>query len=449
MSAGGPPLAMLARPLRASERAAIERRFRAALRSGKTCELPATAFVSLYERGRAIGCVGHRDFASALAAARVDPRFGGARGREITVQLSLLVRGPTIAPAKVPSAITLGDDGLVAIDANGAIRAVLLPDVAADTQRDGDAMLRALVEKARATSEEEIAAVMLVHSERFVARPAVSRKRASRSMIDAAASWLAARIDADGAVAHGLDARSGRVHRTGPFHLGRAAVVIEALAAHDGHRAAVRRARRWLLASIDEGEGLPKTPAERAASLALAVRAGIACRPALLALANDAANEIARVRWHAAQIAVVLAEETPQAIADAALAAITEDAWAPWSVLAADVLGETAPARAGRARLARGIPSSGPHRGGVRTRSAPEVALTALAIEVLAPSKKHRAATARALGFLESQCLSSIDDVPASLDPALALGAFPLAPHADFLRCDVTAHAVLALLSSR
>src|SRR5262249_49053832 len=91
-------LTMLARPLRPRERRSTARDFAEALRSGTTFAPPATAFVSLYERGRTIGCVGHADFASALAAARVDPRFGGARedlGRA-TTQLSLLVRGRVV-----------------------------------------------------------------------------------------------------------------------------------------------------------------------------------------------------------------------------------------------------------------------------------------------------------------------------------------------------------------
>jgi hypothetical protein len=79
----------------------------------------------------------------------------------------------------------------------------------------------------------------------------------------------------------------------------------------------------------------------------------------------------------------------------------------------------------------------------------PEVAITALVVEVLASSPSHRAATRRALGFLASQQFARDRDVPAALDPTLALGAFPLAPHADFLRCDATAHALLAMIAAK
>lgn len=456
MSAGGPPLSMLARALRDDERRAIARRFTAAFRSRGACELPATAFVSLYERGRVIGCVGHADVRAALAAARVDPRFGGAReaGGATTVQLSLLVRGRVLPPAEIASAIELGVEGMVALDEAGAIRAVLLPDVAADTQRDGEAMLRALAEKAGLPSVDALSRVMLVGRERFVVRPGVAIRATRASVVDLAARWLADRVDADGAVAHGIDARSGRVHRTGPFHLGRAAVLLEALHAHDGHRAVVRRGRAWLARALDDafardGEGLPKPPAERAATLALAVRAGIDARATLLALARASAPAIAEVPWHAAQIVTALGGDTPPAIVSAALSPIDGDTWAPWSVLAADALGDVRRAARGRARLARAVPSSGPHRGGVRGRAVPEVALTALVLEVLARSAKHVAAARRALGFLEAQAFARERDVPAALDPAHALGAFPLAPHADFLRADATAHALLALLAAR
>lgn len=448
-------LSMLARPLRANERASIARRFATALRTGKPYAPPATAFVSLYERGRVIGCVGHADLASALAAARHDPRFGGARhdASDTSVQLSLLVRGRVLPTAAVAAALALGEEGLVAFDAAGAIRAVLLPDVAADGQRDGEAMVRALIDKAGAKTIDEIPRAMLVRRERFVVRAARMRARRA-SPIHAAARWLAARIDAEGAVAHGVDARSGRVHRTGPFHLGRAAVVIEALAAHGGHRATVRRARAWLADAItaaldDEGEGLPRSPAERAGSLALALRAGIDCRAALLDLASASPDAIAEVPWHAAQVSVALAHDAPSAIVAAALAPIDAGTWSPWSVLAADALGDARRAKKGRAVLARAVPIKPPHAGGVRTRSAPEVAITALVLEVLASSRPHRAAARRALAFLVSQALASERDVPAALDPALAIGAFPLAPHADFLRCDATAHALLALLAAR
>jgi len=448
MSASGPPLSMLARPLRATERAAIARRWAAALGKDRTCELPATAFVSIYERGRVIGCVGHADWHLALEQARIDPRFGGARlsRDDATIQLSLLVRGPTITPDEIASSLELGQEGLVAFDTTGAIRAVLLPDVAADAQRDGAAMLRALLEKAGVQSADEIPRVMRVRRERFVAR--ARAKSRVRDPIDAAAAWLAARVNEVGEVAHGIDARSGRAHRTGPFHLGRAAIVMQALDAHGRYDAVARRARAWLESRIEEGgEGLPKPAAERAGTLALALGAGVACRDALVSLVDASSDEIAESAWHAAQVVVALGREAPSPIVRAALAPIDAGTWAPWSALAADALGDRARARRARTQLARSIPAAPPHRGGVRMRDVPEVAITALVIEALAHGKPHHASVRRALAFLRTQQLTR--DVSAALDPDLCEGAFPLAPHADFLRCDVTAHALLAMLATR
>jgi hypothetical protein len=77
----------------------------------------------------------------------------------------------------------------------------------------------------------------------------------------------------------------------------------------------------------------------------------------------------------------------------------------------------------------------------------PEVALTALVVEALEglPDAAARAVVRRARSFLSTWQLLP-GSVPAALEPSLAAGAFPLSPIAvDVLRCDVTAHAVLAL----
>jgi AMMECR1 domain-containing protein len=445
---------MLARPLRTGERRSIARRLAHALRRGATFATPATAFVSLYERGRTIGCVGHADFASALAAARVDPRFGGARQDvgHATVQLSLLVRGRRIDAASAERMIELGTHGLVAFGADDEVRAVLLPDVARDLGKDAPAMIAALAEKAR-VAPRALGRVMLVRSERFVVRRSAPA-RARGSAIDAAASWLAARFGDDGAVAYGVDARSGRVHRTGPFHLGRAAVAIEALGAYGRRSRETRRAREWLRHAIEtaidgEGEGMPRGAAERAATLALAIRAGIDLRATLTSYVDALSTDVASVAWHAAQVTSVLGHATPASVLRAALAPIDADEWAPWSVVAARAIGDASRTRKGLARLARSVPTNAPHRGGVRmSSSVPEVAISALVAEVL-PSSSHRAARDRVVAFLATQQLLDDASMSAALDPTLARGAFPLAPHADFLRVDVTAHALLAMLTAR
>jgi hypothetical protein len=78
----------------------------------------------------------------------------------------------------------------------------------------------------------------------------------------------------------------------------------------------------------------------------------------------------------------------------------------------------------------------------------PEIALTAITVEALAPllatSAQTRAAVARARRFLERWQLRP-GRVPAALDPTFAEGAFPLSPVVPFGRGDATAHALLAL----
>jgi hypothetical protein len=77
----------------------------------------------------------------------------------------------------------------------------------------------------------------------------------------------------------------------------------------------------------------------------------------------------------------------------------------------------------------------------------PETAVTGLAVEALAHRSEPwaRAAVARGRGFLERMQLIG-SRISAAMDPTLAHGAFSASPCADFLRCDITAHALLALL---
>jgi AMMECR1 domain-containing protein len=449
-------LAMIAAPLDGDVRAKITRTIRRALREDEEpTTLPATPFVSIYERGRLIGCVGHARLREALRVARVDPRFGGARGeeKEHTIQVSFLARPRVMAAHEALAALEVSRHGLVALDA-GRAGAVLLPCVARDGMLGPRGMLDALANKAGKKDRTELERVALVESERFVFRAAASSVRPARSRIDGAARWLAQRVGADGAIDHGVDARSGRTHRTGPFHLGRAAVVVRALAAHGGHARATQRARAWLTEALHaalagDGDGLPRAPAERAGSLALAVLSDLPFRDDLAALARASAALLAAAPWHAAQVASALGRESPAAVVRAALAPIDAGVWAPWSALAADALGDRDRARRARDRIAASIATGAPHAGGAQTAEVPEAALTALSVEALALSAAHRSDALRALAFVRGLAFHDEADVPAPLDPALALGAVPLAPHADFLRSDVTGHAVLALHAAR
>jgi len=76
----------------------------------------------------------------------------------------------------------------------------------------------------------------------------------------------------------------------------------------------------------------------------------------------------------------------------------------------------------------------------------PQTAVTGLAVEALARGSEPwaRAAVARGRAFLaRMQLLGS--RIPAALDPTLAHGAFSASPCVDTLRCDATAHALLAM----
>lgn len=448
-------LAMLAAVVDADARARVARAVSRAVRRGSKVSLPATPFVSIYERGRLIGCVGHADLVEALRVARVDPRFGGARldAAEHTIQVSFLAR-PRVMPATdALSRLEVGRHGLVALD-DGRAGAVLLPCVARDGMLGPEGMLDALAAKAGRKDRGELTDVALVESERFILRPTRCLVKPARSRIDGGLRWLERRVSPDGSIDHGVDARSGRTHRTGPFHLGRSAVVVRALAS-DRRRARLTEHARAALteafhaALAGDGEGLPRTPAERAGSVALAVLAELPFARELEALARESASAIARVPWHAAQVATALGRRTPEAVAKAALAPIEEDAWAPWSALAADALSDARLARQARDRIAIAMSVAPPHVGGAAVGAVPEVALTALAVEALAGSAAHRCSVRRGIRFLRGLALHDEDDVPAPLDPSLAIGAFPLGPHADFLRSDVTAHAVLALATAR
>jgi hypothetical protein len=78
----------------------------------------------------------------------------------------------------------------------------------------------------------------------------------------------------------------------------------------------------------------------------------------------------------------------------------------------------------------------------------PEIALTALAVESLAGSRRPaaRSARARARAFLLRWQLLG-PRLRAALDAPSIAGAFPISPVDERARVDVTAHAVLALLA--
>jgi AMMECR1 domain-containing protein len=465
------PFRPLARPLGAAQRAAVAASLRALLRFQIALDgfpppaaLPrATPFVSLYAGGRLRGCFGSDEgrcggerLCRAFLRALEDQRFGGvAPGeRRALVAEASYVRAPVaVSPERVLETIEPGTHG-VALGRAGAPAVLFLPDVARDQQLGAHDLLRALARKAGLPEEAwRSCALALFETSRVVVRPGERRERSGAAR-DRAAAWLGRLVGEDGAVAFAIDPRSGRRAASGPMHHGRAAVVLAALAAHGGHDRALARGRAWLGGTIARAlagrpvAGWPDDPAVVAGTLALAVLAGAAGEGVLATFAAAKTAAIARSPWHAAQVATALGPGAPVALYRACARDLASRPWAPWTATAARARGDAALlARAERA-LAASLRRAPPHAGGVDATPVPEIALTAAAAEALGPSRSPaaRAAAARARAFLERWQLLG-EAIPAALDPGLAEGAFPISPVCDTLRCDVTAHALLALLA--
>jgi hypothetical protein len=236
---------------------------------------------------------------------------------------------------------------------------------------------------------------------------------------------------------------------------GRTAVAVRALDEHGGHARTVRKARAWLrteIAGALQGravEGWPDDPARVAGTLALSRMAGVDFDLELRALARD--ERVAAVPWHAAQVVAALGRSAPEPLWRACVDHLAVRPWAPWTVLAARARGDLAGAAPAVRALVDSIESAAPHEGGCSQTSVPETALTAIVVEALdgLDDPEGRRAAARGRAFLRRQQLSA-DTAPAILDPALADGAFAASPlSVDVLRCDITAHAVLALYGKK
>jgi AMMECR1 domain-containing protein len=463
------PWKPLGRPLTASERARVANAARSLLgwqehlrTWPRLVRLPdATPFVSLYASGRLVGCFGSTEgdpgerLGRAFTHALADPRYGGVHPQErqsLAMSVSYLRQPARRELDGIERTLELGTHGLAAV-ASVEAAALLLPAVAVDERFDAQTLVRVLAEKlALSGGELARAAVFTFETDTVVARRNERTARLDEDPVDIAARWLAAQVDSAGCVRFGVDARARVVHDHGDFMHGRAAVVIQALAAHGAYPAKVARARRWLLAEIRaalRGHRRSTWPADRAAAagaVALAVLAGVALEKELVELAG--AESLAQNPWHAAQVVAALGTLAPRSLFQACIANLDDEPWAPWTAIAANVLGDAAVARRVEDVLAASIRAEPPYRGAAQVTPIPEVALTAVAVEALARSRRSPARTAckRAASFLASLQLLS-ERIPAPLDPEMAKGAFPLSPIADDLRSDVTAHALLALLS--
>ncbi len=276
-----------------------------------------------------------------------------------------------------------------------------------------------------------------------------------RAASDLGARWLAERVNADGAIAFGLDPDTGLVTARGAFHHGRAAIALAALEAHGGHAQAAARLRTHLLSELSQRELITEhttSPAQIAGTYALAALAGLPVLDALMPLLDDP-TVLEPDAWHAAQIACVLGERTPYRLWKHCQLALQRFGFAPWTLRAALRIGDEASARLAAKGLLAGLANLA-EAGVVPHGQPPSLAEVAACIEALAPADLSflgaRAPAAehslrRGCDYLVRYQFSELSGL--SLAPE-AKGGFPLTPSEPYLRTDVTAHAVLALTSS-
>jgi AMMECR1 domain-containing protein len=421
----------------------------------------ATPFVSIYARGKLYGCMGTEEGAPgerlcrAFLRALEDVRFGTIfpeQRRDLTAQVSYPIDPEEIDLDSVAVEIEPGTHGIACVR-EGAIPVNLLPMVARDNALDPPRFLELLGRKAGLGG----ARFQGSHIFRFRTEDvAATQQRAPSAFgdpIEEACDWLARLIASDGRIEFAIDPRSRKRMHSGIMRHGRLAVALQALAGSKLHARHVARAKSWLEREIasalrgDAVEGWPDHPAVVAGTLALASQAGIDLAEPLSQYANK--PELAANAWHAAQVISVLAKRSPAQLVRACVADLDHRPWAPWSLLAARALGDAELIGRCERPLVEALRSRAPHRGGASVTSVPETALTAISIEALAGlrSKEAKSAALRGQDFLRRWQLRA--NVAASLDPLLCRGAFPASPVQSLLRCDITAHAVLALSGVR
>ena len=420
----------------------------------------ATPIISLYARGALCGCAGLSDgppaerIFRAFVQALGDGRFGGlgpeARA-ELRCQISYASRVTPVDPASARDVIEVGTHGLAV--AAGGRPVTLLPDVACDNSLDAEGMLATLERKGGTPRAEwPSAGLYLFETESVVARPNAPTELAQHETdaMDAAATWLARRVDAEGRVTFGINPRTAEAYQLSPMFHGRVAILVRALFSQKNGRGAAVRARRFLEAELSRalaGQQVPQFPEEPAliaGTLALAALAGIELTEALHAYAKR--PETLAVPWHAAQVVVALGKHAPSELWQACQRNLEAEPWAPWTALAAKARGDVATLERAVAALVAAVREHGPHIGGVGPGSVPELARTAATVEALAgfDSAAARAACARARAFLLKHQIHG-DRCAKAPDASLVHGAFPQTPVHDFLQIDVTGHALLAL----
>jgi AMMECR1 domain-containing protein len=422
----------------------------------------ATPFVSLYVRGQLRGCYGCADgppaerLVRAFFRAANDGRFAALAPEErgsIDAQVSYPRRPLRLDPETAADEVEVGTQG-VAFVRDRAPAVIVLPHVARDERLGARELLAALLRKARSSADAlRDGALYAFETEDVVISRTSTGRRPRASGTAAAAEWLATLVDAEGAITFAIDSRSRRPVPFGEMHHGRAAVVIQALAAHGKHPSLVMRARRRLAADIRAGlggaqvDGWSDNPELVAGTLALAVLAGVPLVSDLLAFIGGQRRP--RAAWHAAQVVAALGRRAPDDLWAFCIADLDRRPFAPWTLIAADARGDRVVSLRVARVVADGLRVGRPHRGGASMTPLPETALTALCVEALARQSApwSRAAVARGREFVaRRQLLGPL--IPAALDPRLAHGAFSASPVVDLLRCDITAHALLAMTGS-
>ncbi len=444
----------LGRALRPSERSAVGHVLRELLAWQRTLgkwprsrAVPdATPYVSLYAHGELRGCYGSHEgspferLARAFVLALGDTRYGGVaqseRG-ELAASVSYLTRSRLVRADQAPAVIEPGVHAAALVDGTRAV--VLLPSVARERGYDAEGFLDVLARKAAQPRSSEGIVWLLDTDE--VSSQDVKEDDPQR----AAKRFLESLVGRDGSVGFDVHPGTGRLRASGVMRHGRIAVAVEALAFLGSTK--TRAARAWLGKELKRGldkhgasiEGWPERPDMLLGTLALAVHAGLDVPLVDLASAVD---EKTCSPWHAAQVASALGKRTPSELWSHCIRDLDAHPLAPYTLLAARAR-EDAPIveRCARA-LAEAIRKKAPFMGGAAFTPVPETALTAAAVEALSglPGREVRHSLRAARAFIAAR---QVLDVPASMHPS-TLGAFRASPIAPILRCDVTAHAVLA-----
>lgn len=409
-------------------------------------------YVSLYAQGTLRGCYGSTEGPPAERVARAfllalsDRRSSGIEASERATLSAEIAYVTKAEPHRVDSArarFEPGRHGLALLREDGSTT-LLLPAVARDRGYGAEQMMQVLAQKAglgaRELEGEGIVWLFETATVSSHGAEASDPKRAARR-------WLESLVLPSGEVTFELSSQNGAPSSQGAMRHGRIAVAIEALAALGSAKAA--SARRWLAKEIDRGlngHAVLSWPESRDATLgtlALAARAGVKVPLAEFAASVDAGTVSP---WHAGQAVAVLGTRAPTALWNRCVQSLETHPFAPYTVAGAWARGDAVVMARGVRALVDSIRTEAPFRGGSEVTKIPESALTAAAVEALAPIRDRdaRKAVQHARGFLLQH---QILDVPAAMHPC-ALGAFRASPVTNLLRCDVTAHAALALFGN-